>query len=123
MKKALRSIIAAVAFSLILIFTGCSGPGLYEIVRDKVTGGQLVRKEESAGENGPDISDYLIDFTLMDLEKKEVSLSDNAGKILVVNFWATWCQPCREEIPDFIEVYGDYKDKRVQFIGISNEDR
>ena len=62
---------------------------------------------------------YVNDFTLMDLDKNEVSLSDFQGKIVILNFWATWCPPCREEIPDFIEVNNLYKDKNVQLIGVS----
>ena len=63
--------------------------------------------------------EYFNNFTLLDLDKNEVSLSDFQGKIVVLNFWATWCPPCREEIPDFIEVNNLYKDKGVQIIGVS----
>jgi peroxiredoxin len=62
------------------------------------------------------------DFTLMDLDGNEVSLSDFNGKVLILNFWATWCPYCREEIPDFVEVYNEYESEDVQFIGVSNED-
>lgn len=44
------------------------------------------------------------DFTLVDLEGKTIKLSDYRGKIVILNFWATWCPPCREEIPDLIKV-------------------
>ncbi len=59
------------------------------------------------------------DFTLTDLNGTTISLSDYAGKVLFLNFWATWCAPCRAEIPDFVEVYNEYKDKGLEILGIS----
>jgi peroxiredoxin len=59
------------------------------------------------------------DFTLEDLNGNKISLSDFEGKVLFLNFWATWCPPCRAEIPDFIEVYNKYKDQDIAILGIS----
>jgi len=59
------------------------------------------------------------DFALTDLNGTAISLSDYEGKVLFLNFWATWCPPCRAEIPDFIEVYNEYKDKGLEILGIS----
>ena len=58
-------------------------------------------------------------FTLKDLKGARISLSDYKGKVLFLNYWATWCGPCRAEIPDFIEVYDEYKDKGLEILGIS----
>jgi peroxiredoxin len=58
-------------------------------------------------------------FSLKTGDGKSYELYQNKGKVVVLNFWATWCGPCREEIPDFIEVYKKYKDQGVEIVGVS----
>lgn len=62
------------------------------------------------------------DFTLKDLTGRDVHLSNFRGQVVVLNFWATWCQPCRIEIPWFNEIYDHYHDKGVVLLGISMDD-
>ena len=61
------------------------------------------------------------DFKLKNLEGKEVELSSFKGKVVLLNFWATWCGPCKAEIPGFIELQEKYKDK-ITIVGYSVDD-
>jgi cytochrome c biogenesis protein CcmG/thiol:disulfide interchange protein DsbE len=61
-------------------------------------------------------------FQLKDINGKTVSLSDYKGKVVLVNFWATWCPPCRMEIPHFIELQNQYKDKGFVILGLAGDD-
>lgn len=58
-------------------------------------------------------------WELIDLNGKPVKSDKYSNKIIVLNFWATWCPPCRAEMPDFIKLHAAYKDKGVVFIGVS----
>jgi thiol-disulfide isomerase/thioredoxin len=58
-------------------------------------------------------------FLLNDLDGKAVRFSDFSGKIVVVNFWASWCAPCRLEIPDLVALYSKYRDQGVVVLGIA----
>ena len=61
-------------------------------------------------------------LTLKDLNGTDVSLSDYKGKVVLVNFWATWCEPCRVEIPWLIEMQQKYGDKGFVILGIALDD-
>lgn len=68
-------------------------------------------------ENGPYPPNYL------SLSSETLSLSDYSGKIVIVDFWATWCPPCRKGIPEFVELKSEFADKNVEVIGISLDDK
>ncbi len=63
--------------------------------------------------------DRACDLPLSDLEGKPIDLAQLKGKVVVVNFWATWCNPCREEIPDFVQLYKEYRGRGLEIIGVS----
>ncbi len=58
-------------------------------------------------------------FTLKTADGATIELAKLKGKTVVVNFWATWCGPCRAEIPGFLEVYAKYKSKGLEIVGVS----
>ena len=63
-----------------------------------------------------------LDFTMKDIEGKDVTLESFKGKVILLDFWATWCGPCKVEIPHFIEFQQKYGDKGLQIVGISVDD-
>lgn len=85
-----------ILFSLFLIFFSC----------EKRT------EEAIIGSPAPD-------FTLIDLDGNKVSLSDYRKKVVLIDFWATWCLPCKESIPFIEGLYRRYKDKGFMVIGVS----
>jgi thiol-disulfide isomerase/thioredoxin len=62
------------------------------------------------------------DLTLKELDGKDVSLAQFKGKVVLVNFWATWCDPCRYEIPSLIEMQKKYGDRGFTVLGVAMDD-
>lgn len=111
------------------------------VMRDKVTWGSIalltlllayvIKVELSSSRGFPEISPADVgtwqdgndvpapDFSLATLEGDTLRLSDLRGQIVVLNFWATWCAPCRKETPAFVELHQEFEEQGVQFIGVS----
>ena len=64
-----------------------------------------------------------LNFTLNDLQNKPVKLADYKGRVIVLDFWATWCGPCKLEIPWFEEMHKNYGAQGLQMIGVSVDDK
>ena len=70
----------------------------------------------------PQLRKRVPQFQLEDVDGKLRTYTEWNGKILVLNYWATWCPPCREETPGFVELQHKYQDQGVQFVGIAIDD-
>lgn len=95
---------AALAFILLIAFLGLMGWGL---VRSR---------------RGPMDSGSAPDFTLTGFDGRTVTLSKLRGQVVIINFWASWCQPCRQEASYLEQTWRKYKDQGVVFIGVDYVD-
>ena len=68
-------------------------------------------------------ADAAPNFTLRDINNEEVTLSDYKGKVVVISFWATWCGPCKEEMPYLQTLLDEKRDKGVEVFSISIDDQ
>jgi len=82
---------------------------------DQQEAAKKIRQSLVAGAKFPD-------FEAKDLDGKPLSVSNYKGKVVLIDFWATWCGPCVNELPNVIKAYGKYHDKGFEIIGISLDD-
>lgn len=99
--------IALIAVASACLLFSCSGPSR--------PAGAASAKLSSDRKPAPD-------FTLKDADGKSVKLSDYRGKVVLLNFWATWCGPCQLEIPWFIDFEKQYQSQGLEIIGVSMDD-
>ena len=107
---------AQLAIILVLV-TGGIAAGYYL----GQTGGQAPGQPANSRTNGAQQA-YRPDFSLPDLEGTQHSIDEWNGQVIMLNFWATWCPPCRREMPAFIRLYDKYKESGFVILGIAIDD-
>jgi len=79
----------------------------------------LNQEQELTQSNNPVMGLQRIEFAAVDLNGQMRNIKEWDGQLIFLNFWATWCPPCKKEIPDFIELQKAYGDQGLQFIGVA----
>ncbi|MGD0547875.1 MAG: TlpA disulfide reductase family protein [Terracidiphilus sp.] len=92
----------------------------YENVTTALNDPLLAKADQILAANEADVQKA--DFTLRDIKNKKVTLSELRGKIVMVNFWATWCPPCRLEMPDLDIIYTHFQPQGLVILSITDED-
>jgi thiol-disulfide isomerase/thioredoxin len=111
--------LAALTVSAQMPWLTRSGPAME--VRQQ-TGGEGSAASEELLSCPADAKPANLNFTMKDVNNLDVSLAQYAGKVVVLDFWATWCGPCKVEIPHFVEFQEKYGKAGLQIVGISVDD-
>lgn len=110
MKKRIWLLVGLVAF--VMIIGGAKL--LYDRFGSEYKSDNLAENHQTETSDNDSEQEYgAPDFTVVDMDGNSVSLSDFVGKPVVVNFWASWCGPCKAEMPEFNEIYHEYGDEVV----------
>lgn len=127
MKKQTSLVLIILAFAVLFIVA----TAVYEHLGEEYKPDSLVTEgdkgdsgddsEDSAEDEGKTEANPATDFTVVDKEGNEVKLSDLKGKPVVLNFWASWCGPCKSEMPDFQSTYEEYREE-IHFMMVNLTD-
>jgi thiol-disulfide isomerase/thioredoxin len=111
-----------VAITIAITLCAASSFLLYSRVRGITTGERYEDFSSTASAALPELSASITQANLRTLDGKSLQLSSHAGKVVVIDLWATWCGPCRKEIPQLVELNKEYKNRGVEVIGLTIED-
>jgi peroxiredoxin len=111
-------IILTLLIAVSLLFAACTKTDKNSGNNSSSSGTEVTSSDIPEVMNKPELKEAP-DFSLERMNGETFTLSEQKGKVVVLNIWATWCPPCRKEIPDFIEVQEEMREENVLFVGVS----
>ena len=120
-KNAILFVLLSIAFSS---FAGCSNSGTSPAANSngQTAANSTASGNSSSGSEYPPLSQTLMQADLKSLDGSTFKLADYKGKVVVVNFWATWCIPCKKEMPELVKLQEMHKDKGFEIIGVDADE-
>jgi thiol-disulfide isomerase/thioredoxin len=116
MKRSLLFILVIIVAITVALFVGKA------FTKGSKSGSSVIASIMKPQDDGPANGTLAPDFTLKTLDGKDVSLSSMKGKAVMVNFWATWCEPCKIEMPWMVELQDKYRKDGFEIIGVAMDD-
>ena len=126
-RKNMRLLGLVLGFVLVLVGAGLLYRHLSQTTDTQILGTQQTgaaseqADQSSTAQEEEEVPEQMPDFTVVDGEGNQVSLSEFFGKPIILNFWASWCGPCKSEMPDFEAVYQEYGDE-IAFLMVNCTD-
>ncbi len=109
----IKKLLSIILISIVTLAVGCSQKG------DSPSKKLVKKSEQSTQPKLPVNAVKAPDFTLANLDGSWFKLSDLKGKVIMLNFWGTWCPPCRREIPDFVKLMEKYNKDGLEIVGVT----
>lgn len=118
MKNLMKNIIVFIALSISLsALVGCS-----KTADSSKDSAEKTNSATAKNNDYPPVPSGIMQAEIRDVDGNTFKLEDKKGKVLLVNLWATWCGPCRKEMPDFVELQDKYRDQNFEIIGLNTDD-
>ena len=122
MRNLFANLILFVALSFALsAFTACSKQQ-GAVIEVAPSNSNAANSETAKNGNFPPAPVAIMQSEIKDLEGKTFKIEDKKGKVVLINLWATWCGPCRAEMPHLVEMQNKYKDKNFEILGLNADD-
>ena len=124
MKELIRNLLLFVAFAI--VFSALSGCGSSTNENAETNGASAGRAPEAAKQKTPSeyppLASAVAQAEIKNLDGSTFKIADKKGKVLLLNMWATWCGPCRGEMPALVKMQNDYGEKGFEVIGLNSDD-